>query len=231
MSDSWDDIADWWADAVRDDPAQSVEPLKILSDLIEGTRGPTIDLGCGEGQAMRLVGGSVVGTDLSRDLLVVARSAGPVVQAHLPSLSWVRKDSFGLAISVGLLDLIEDHCGFFASVSEVVRDQGHLAVVTNHPVVTSPDSEPLSDPDGEILWRWGDYLNSGRWTQLAGDRTVHLVHRPMSALLTAAAQAGWMLDQMIERGPSEETVSCYPELHGQTNIPTLLGVRWTNSSP
>lgn len=230
MTDNWDDIAQWWSDAVRNDPAQSGDPIKILSELIVGTHGPTIDLGCGEGQAMRLLGGSVVGVDLSRDLLLMAQSAGPVVQARLPALSWARKDSFCLAISVGLLDLIEDHHEFFVSVAEAVQPRGHLAVVMNHPVATSPHSEPLSDPHGEILWRWGEYLSSGRWTQIAEDRTVHLVHRPMSELLTAAAQAGWMLDRMIERGPGDETIRRNSDFHGQTDIPTLLGVRWTNNS-
>jgi SAM-dependent methyltransferase len=230
MSDNWDDIAAWWSDAVRDDPAQSDEPLEILSELIKETSGPTIDLGCGEGQAMRLVGGPIVGTDLSRDLLSTARSAGPVVQAQLPDLSWARNNSFGLAISVGLLDLIPDHHAFFLNVAEVVRHRGHLVLVMNHPVSTSPRSEPLSDPEGEILWRWGDYLNNGSWTQSAGDRIVHLVHRPMNELLTAAAQAGWILDRMIERGPSNETLKRFPDFHGQANIPTLLGLRWTNNS-
>jgi len=27
MTDSWDDLADWWIDAVRDDPSQSTEEL------------------------------------------------------------------------------------------------------------------------------------------------------------------------------------------------------------
>jgi len=229
MSDNWDDISKWWADAVRDDPSQSEEPLEVLGDLLDGANGPTIDLGCGEGQAMRLVSGSargpVFGTDLSHDLLMLAQSAGPVVQAQLPGLSWVKKNSFGLAISVGLLDLISDHHGFFANVAEVVRPQGHLIVVMNHPVSTSPQSEPLSDPEGEILWRWGEYLSHGTWTQLANGRQVDLVHRPLGELLTAAARAGWMLERMIERGPSDATIK-----RGQSNVPTLLGVRWAKNS-
>lgn len=227
MSDSWDDIAEWWADAVRDDPSQSDDPLDVLSELIAGTNGPTIDLGCGEGQAMRLVGGSVIGTDLSIDLLKMAASAGPVVQSRLPELRWVRSGAIGLAMSVGLLDLIRDHHRFFASVAEAVRSGGHLVVVMNHPVSTSPHSEPLADPDGEILWRWGDYLTSGVWTHPAGPRNVELVHRPMGELLSAAAQAGWMLEQMLESGPTEKTIKRFPEFQGQANIPTLLGLRWS----
>ena len=52
MSD-WDDLADWWVGAVRDDPTQSADTLDLLSELVEGTAGRCLDLGWGEGQAMR----------------------------------------------------------------------------------------------------------------------------------------------------------------------------------
>lgn len=228
-SDNWDDIAEWWGDAVRDDPTQSDEPVAILTELIEGTLGRTIDLGCGEGQMMRLIGGAVIGTDLSIELLEQAASAGPVVQSSVPDLTWIRDRAFDRAVSVGLLDLLPDHKTFFSNVAAIVRPGGHLVVVMNHPVATSPESEPLVDPDGEILWRWGEYLVNGSWAHPAGERTVDLVHRPMGEILTTAAQAGWMLDVMIERGPSQQTIERFPEFRGQRNIPSLLGIRWTRS--
>lgn len=229
MSENWDDIAGWWVDAVRDDPTQSEELLSLLSELIEGTEGRTIDLGCGEGQAMRLLGNSVIGTDLSHGLLKRAAPAGPVVQARLPDMSWIRGGSFDRAVSIGLIDLIPDHASFFVNVAKVVRNGGHLVVVMNHPVATAPLSDPLVDPEGEILWRWGDYLTPGVTAQPAGGRIVELFHRPMGELLTSAGQAGWTLVQMIERGPSARTVECLPEYQGQENIPSLLGLLWTRT--
>ena len=226
MSETWDDIAGWWVDAVRDDPTQSDEPLSVLAELIEGTAGRTIDLGGGEGQAMRLLGNSVVGTDLSLDLLRKAASEGPVVQARLPGMSWIREGSFDRAVSVGLLDLIPDQTSFFANVATIVGSNGHLLIVMNHPVATAPNSEPLVDPDGEILWRWGDYLTSGITPQSAGGRTVELFHRPLAQLLTAAGRSGWLLERMIERGPSNRAIKRFPEYRGQENIPSLLGLRW-----
>jgi SAM-dependent methyltransferase len=245
MSD-WDDLADWWVDAVRDDPTQSADTLDLLSELVEGTTGRCLDLGCGEGQAMRLLtgptprptpgpkpgptpgssAGTVVGTDLSHELLTRAASAGPVVRACLPDLSWVRPGSFERAVGVGIVDMIGDHAGLFANVARAVRSGGSLIVVMNHPVATAPGSEPLSDPDGEILWRWGTYLVDGSTAQEAGDRTVDLVHRPLGHLLTTAADAGWSLEQMIERGPSAAAIEQIPGFRGQAHIPNMLGLRW-----
>lgn len=230
MSDNWDDIAGWWVDLVRDDPTQSTDTFALLAELVGDSAGLTLDLGCGEGQGMRLLGGPVIGTDLSFDLLARAASAGPVVRARLPDLSWIRPGSIDRAVAVGIFDVLEDHVGLFSNVARVVRRGGHLVTVMNHAVATSPGSEPLLDPDGEALWRWGSYLAAGSSPQPAGDRNVDLVHRPIGELLTAAAETGWRLERMIERGPSSEAIERLPGFHGQAHIPSLMGLRWSRES-
>jgi hypothetical protein len=52
----------------------------------------------------------------------------------------------------------------------------------------------------------------------AGESSVIFHHRSMSALLNAAADAGWSLQKMVEQ-PHHE----YEE---QAGIPRLLAVRW-----
>jgi trans-aconitate methyltransferase len=138
VSDDWDDIAEWWIDAVRDDPTQSADAHDLLIELLDGTSGRTLDLGCGEGQGMRLVGWPVVGTDRSHALLSRAVASGPVVQARLPDLSWIRDGCIDRAIAVGIVDVIDDHVGFFGHVARAIRPGGHLIVVMNHTVATAP---------------------------------------------------------------------------------------------
>lgn len=227
MSDDWDDVAEWWLGAVADDPTQSADTLGLLAELLDGTSGRALDLGCGDGQAMRVLGSPVVGTDLSYRLLSRASNSGPVVQARLPDLSWVRSGSIDRAVGVGIVDMLDDAAGFFESAALAVRPAGHLIVVMNHPVASAPGSEPLVDPAGEILWRWGDYLSAGSTPQPAAHRTVELFHRPLGELLTAAAGAGWSLERMIERGPSPAAIEYDPGFRGQRHIPHMLGVRWT----
>ncbi len=227
MSDSWDDIAAWWADEVRDDPAYAQDVYPILLELLEGTAGVSIDLGCGEGQGMRRVGGSVIGTDLSLELLKRASSHAQVVQARLPSIGWLRQGSVDRAFSVYLVDLIADHEAFFSEVARIVRPGGHLAIVINHPVYTAPGSAPFIDDDGEVLWRWGTYLANGSSREPAGSRTVEFFHRSVGDLLTSAGISGWALNLMVERGLSRHTIERFPEYVGQEHIPRLLGLRWT----
>jgi SAM-dependent methyltransferase len=232
MSEVWDDVARWWVDAVRDDPANSTDFHALLAELLPADDhggGLTLDVGCGEGQAMRVWSGAIIGTDVSMSLLRRARSAGPVLCSRLPDLGWARSEAFDRGICVGVLDLVADHQALFRELHRVVRPHGHLIAVTNHPVSTAPNAEPLVDPNGEILWRWGTYLRLGRIEQEVADRSVVLHHRPLGDLVTAAADAGWRLEQLIEHGPSTATRARHPEYFGQEHVPVLLGIRWARA--
>lgn len=231
MAESWDDLADWWVDAVRHDPTQGTAIVRCLRDLLPGTGGLTLDLGCGDGAMFAELGERCIGTDLSMALLQHAATRGPAVQSRLPDLSWVRRGSLDRAVAVGVVDLLPDHIEFFRSVHAAVRPGGHLLVVINHPVATSPESEPLVDPTGEVLWRWGSYLTPGSWAHDAGGGFVDLFHRPMGDLLTAAASCGWTLEQMVEHGPGPAALDEFADHRGQDQIPALLGVRFLRSTP
>jgi SAM-dependent methyltransferase len=198
----------------------------MLLGLIADSNGISMDLGCGEGQGMRLVGADTFGCDLSIELLRRSNARGRVVRAELPDLRWLKDRSLDTAFSVYLVDLIEDHRGFFSETARVAKEGGVLVVVINHPAYTAAGSGPMLDTDGEILWRWGSYFTEGSSTEPAANGVVEFFHRPMDALLTSAAKEGWLLDRMIERGLSGATVAQLPQYEGQEHIPRLLGVRW-----
>lgn len=230
MNEDWDDIADWWVTAKNDGPADAEEMLAVLRALIGPTEavtaGRTIDLGCGEGQALALLGDRALGVDLSHRLLLQARAHGPVVRGRLPDLSWVRAGSIERAVAVGVLELLPDAGEFFDQVHAAVGVGGTLVVVMNHPVVTAAGSEPLVDDDGEVVWRWGRYLERGVLAQPAGHRTVELHHRSLGDLLSTAAASGWHLERLLEVGATTQTVSTGAAPRGQQHLPSILGARW-----
>jgi SAM-dependent methyltransferase len=229
-SDDWDDLATWWHDEALADPAYATDVHPMLLHLVGGRSGIVLDLGCGDGQGMRLIGDGVIGTDLSLSLLAMASEAGPVVRSDLPDLSWVRPGIIDLAYAVYLVDLIEDHEAFFASCASAVREGGSLVVIINHPVYTAPGSAPLMDEDGEILWRWGRYFAPGSSLEPAGHRQIRYHHRSVADLLSAAARHGWCLDEMVERGLGQEAVARMVGFEGQQQVPRFLGVRWLRRS-
>jgi hypothetical protein len=118
-----------------------------------------------------------------------------------------------------VLEHLADHVGFFASAADVVRQGGVLALVMNHSVWTAPGSTPITDTDGEVLWRPGDYMSDGLSEEPAGEGTIVFHHRSMGSLLNAAADAGWSLQRLIELP--------HHEFEDQVGIPRLMATRWS----
>jgi SAM-dependent methyltransferase len=129
-----------------------------------------------------------------------------------------RDDIYDGVYSVLTLEHVSDHRAVFAETARVTKPGGVFAIVINHPVWTAPDSTPISDADGEVLWRPGGYFTGGSSQVPAGDSTVTFHHRSMADLLNAAADAGWHLEHMIEQP--------HHEYEDQVGIPRLLACRW-----
>jgi len=229
MSGAWD--AEWWLGEVGSDPVYQEEVIPLLIDLLDPE--PEflyLDLGCGEGQGMRTVaatGARVMGCDQDATLLTRASSAGPTVQARLPELAWLEDFRLDGAYAVLVLEHLEDHRRLLAEAARVVKPGGALVVVANHPAFTAPGAGPLIDPtDGEVTWRWGEYLEAGTSVEPAGAFNLTMHHRPLGELLTAAAGASWSLDRLEERGPGPAAAERDRLLAVQRHIPRLIGLRF-----
>lgn len=219
---TWTDLASWWLDEIATDPAYAEVVTPLLLENLDPQPGRRyLDLGCGEGRVMRAVsaiGAVVHGVDLSHDL---AARAGSAFVARLPGIP-VKDAAYDGVYAVLTLEHIEDHAAFFAESARVTKPGGSLAVVVNHPVWTAPDSTPITDTDGEVLWRPGSYFSTGYSEAPAGEATVIFHHRSMSELLNAAAAGGWSLRRMVELP--------HHEFEDQAGIPRLLACRWRRLS-
>jgi SAM-dependent methyltransferase len=233
VSSGWEGpLATWWAAEATTDPAYRSEVLPLLLELLRPASGQRLlDLGCGDGRVMTVVakeGALVVGCDLSSDLL--ARGSGMRVRARLPGLAWVAESAFDGAYAVLVLEHLDDVASLFEGAASAIRPGGRLVAVINHPVVTAPGSGPFVDhDDGEVLWRWGVYLEEGSTAEPAGDSSVRFGHRPFGSLLTAAAAAGWWLEVLEERGIGVERAASDPLLAVQAGIPRIAGIRWVRA--
>jgi SAM-dependent methyltransferase len=252
MSD-WQELDEWWLDEV-DDPAYAEEVLPLIITALDAQPGGRyLDLGCGEGRVMaalhrQYAAGDgpdpshpagrdraaidVIGVDININLLRRAAVQGPVVADRLPNVASIADDAVDGAFVVLALEHIEDEAALFAATARVVRPDGVLAVVLNHPVYTAPESGPVLDPtDGEIYWRFGGYFEQGSTVEPAGGRHVEFVHRSMATLLNGAAAHGWSLEHMEERGVGAAAAARDPLLARHGDIPHLLAVRWRLHAP
>ena len=216
---SWFGLSDWWLSELAGDPAYDAVVTPALLDILKPM--PELsyaDLGCGEGRVARSVkefGSSVSGVDISLDL--VRESGVTSLVADLLALPF-RDNTFDGAFSVLVLEHLQEQAAFFSEAARLVKPGGVLAVVSNHPIWTAPGSTPIEDTDGEVLWRSGEYFSDGTTEVEVVGGTGPFHHRSIAALLNAAADAGWALEEMIERP--------HHELDVQSGIPRLLACRW-----
>lgn len=216
---SWSELTDWWLSEVAADPAYEEVVTPLLIEILRPEPGLIyLDAGCGEGRVMReveSVGASGYGLDVNADL---AGRAGLAVVGDMVAVPF-RDDVYDGVYTVLTLEHVVDHSVFFKEAARITKPGGVLALVVNHPIWTAPDSTPISDSDGEVLWRPGDYFSRGSSELPAGEGTVTFHHRSMAELLNTAAAAGWSLQRMIELP--------HHELEDQSGIPRLLACRWT----
>lgn len=230
----WPDLGPWWLEELSADPAYDEEVYPLLLELLAPTTGELLlDIGCGDGRFMAQlsrIGARVIGCDFNRLLLKMAKESGPVVVARLPQLSWARQGSFDGALVGLVLEHLPSERDLFQQAAAAVKPDGVMAMVINHPVWTAPSSSPMEDSSGEMLWRPGAYFGRGHSDEPAGQQTVRFYHRTMADLLNAAADSGWNLERLEERGISPASVERYPEYAGQEHIPRLLGAKWQRRS-
>lgn len=226
----WNEMAEWWLEEAQD-PAYDEEVVPFFVEVFRPVRGQVmLDLGCGDGRMQEVVastGVTVIGVDVNIELARIASRRHPVFLNRLPGLACVKDGAVDGAYVVLALEHVENSPQFFAEVARVTRPQGSLTVVINHPVYTAPESGPVLDPtDGELFWRFGRYLSSGRTHDPAGERSVEFIHRPIGQLMTEAASAGWSLEEVREQGVGERAAARDPILAKHGEIPHLMALRW-----
>ncbi len=220
----WTSEAAWWREQLASDATYENLTKPLIESLLPFAGPRLLDLGCGEGRIARhlhAAGREIVGLD--RNPVLLGDAGVPSLVAELPYLDAVRNGSFDGAYVVLVLEHIADLSRFFYETARVVRSGGVLAALVNHPVITAPGATTVVDPtDGEVFWRWGAYFEQGVTSEAVDGHTVEFHHRSLGQLLTAAAESGWLLDELIEQpGTGQGSVEATYQ-----QIPVLAGIRW-----
>ena len=210
MSRAWDDaLADWWVAEVAADPVYAEEVVPLALDVLGPVPGgplPGTGLRGGRGDARRgLRGGPGCWGATSRSAWRGGRRRrGRWRCAACPTWAGCGPGRWTARWRCWCWSTwpMPKRCS--RRRPRAVRPGGVLALVANHPAYTAPGSGPLVDPDdGEVLWRWGPYMEEGTTEEPAGEGTVVFHHRSLARLLSAAAAAGWCLDRLVEHGVGE----------------------------
>ncbi|UIX35689.1 class I SAM-dependent methyltransferase [Streptomyces sp. GQFP] len=228
MTDTWDTIADWYAERVRAGSAMHAFAHDVLlGRLPTDLRGQRIlDLGCGEGLITRALagrGGSIVGIDPSPRMIGHARAA----EESCPSgARYAVDDGCSLAtvesgsvewVTAGLaLNNVPDLAAAVGAVRRVLVPGGQLVFTVPHPCFEAPYAR-WSDDGGELPGRVvGSYLAEGFWRSANPDgaRRAGNQHRMLSTYVTVLVEHGFAIESVAEPAPDARVVAEQPQRAG-----------------
>lgn len=247
----WELHARWWQENFTEgaDPEYSELIIPMLVEHLGGLcRGPTapsgtrgshprvLDVGTGEGQVGRAISASsdatVLGCDLAWGQLQEARrrAGGPTYMRAAATRLPLQEGSVDAVVACLLLEHVADLDAALQEAARVLRSDGRLLVVINHPIVATPGSGWIDDhmvEPPEQYWQLGPYLSEtvARETVAQGVQiTFH--HRILSRYINAARAVGLVLAHMDEPAPPPGFVALAPEYSEQLTMPRMMMLRF-----
>ena len=210
---------DEWADHYDDkDPSTLLDQPFLLSMLqpFEGCR--ILDLGCGTGRYIRLMGHGayVVGLDLSQGMLERARRQTSVaiatkwVQASVERMPF-GSSTFDRIISGLVLDHVHDLREFFQGIERILRPGGRAIVTAVH-----PDMQRRTGPTVRFTAAGREY------------RTEGIIH-DTEHILAAVRQAGLSVERLQEPRVDEHLIARRQAWKDRLGCPALLLLALTHA--
>ncbi|WP_214323857.1 class I SAM-dependent methyltransferase [Nonomuraea sediminis] len=212
MRAAYDEIASWYEHEFLG-PGDAIGVTRSLRELLGEGRGTCLEIGCGTGvhaAAVRELGWTPIGVDLSGGMLRYARERLPVMRADAGRLP-LRDSSVPAVIAMMVHTDMPGYPDVLREVARVLRPGGVFVHVGVHPCFCGGFAD-RSDQDAIVIKP--GYLRT-YWTKESftthGVRDkVGAYHWPLPSLLNAFLEAGLQLERFAEGGAP---------------IPTVLGFR------
>lgn len=240
---SYDDIAEWYDQYVRDKPIYREMVLPNLLALVGNVAGEAVcDLACGQGWVARELarrGARVIGLDLAPNLLGLARRYEEQEPLGIVYLQGDAQDAEPLAdhaftgcVCVMALINIPDLRATLRTVRRILQPGGWFVFAIPHPCFQTPHAEwvPRPDPAHPIGKIVTGYFDERQWFSANPNGVRSRVgdeHRMLSTYLNALADAGFVLERTLEPGPSAAHAAQVP---GSREVPTILLIRARRSN-
>ncbi len=207
------------------------EIKKLLPD-VKGKR--VLDLGCGYGDNCSEFarGGAkrVVGVDLSEKMLEIARSENCDKRIEFLRMDISDIDrldgKFDLIFSALVFHYVEDFESLVKKLYDILDEGGVLLFSQFHPLHTAGGDGFNLDEDGKaVSYNLRDYARTGirRIKWIVDD--VEIYHRDFAEIVNPLADAGFIVERIIEPTPSKEAITMQPKLARHFIRPCFLIVK------
>lgn len=224
---AYDQLASVWSSTTDDGPFNGWLERPALRSLVPpGLSGLTVlDAGCGSGtQAEWLLdrGADVIGVDLSPAMVDEARSRcqgrGRFLVADLAEpLPLAPKSVDGVTCSLAL-HYLADWTVPLTSFAEALRLGGWVVLSLDHPFGPRLPSQQGDYFDAELV--------SDSWSKADVEVTQWFWRRPLSAVVDAFADHGFLVERIAEPEPSADALQRFPdELANVVGIPSFIVYR------
>lgn len=215
--------------------------LRSLLPEVAGRR--IVDLGCGFGWFSRWAAhegaAAVLGIDVSTRMLERARSetTSPTVEYRRMDLDLLdlAPDSADVVFSSLTLHYVRDLDRLLSMVAQSTAHGGSIVLSVEHPIFSAPTTQDFeTNRHGDRIWPLDNYLVEGERVRSWFVDGVVKEHRTVATYVQAVIDAGFVLDRIVEWGPTAEDVQARPELADDRHRPWFLLLRakrtaaWTN---
>jgi ubiquinone/menaquinone biosynthesis C-methylase UbiE len=223
----YDRLAPVWSTTTDDGPFNGLLERPALRSLVpRPLKGMAVlDVGCGSGaQCAWLLdeGADVTGVDLSPMMIEQARQrcgsrANLLVADMAEPLPFEPQSFDGMTCSLAL-HYLRDWQVPLTSFARILRPGGWAVISLDHPF-----GAPLPDQRDGYFQR---QLVSDSWTKADVQVTQHFWRRPLAQVVDAFAEAGFVVERIVEPRPSPEAILRYPmALQNVVDSPSFIVYR------
>lgn len=210
---SWGGVAEWYEELLAEEKTYQKEViLPNLLRLMEIKKSETVlDLACGTGffaKEFLKAGAKVMGVDISKELIAIAEKnvpEGEFAVSPADALPFLKEKSIDKVAIVLSIQNIENMKGVCEECARVLRPEGALFVVMNHPAFRVPGASSWDwDHEKQVQYRRIEAYLSERRVPIAmhpgADPKAQTIsfHRPLQLYFKALAKAGFCVSRFEE---------------------------------
>lgn len=228
VRDAYDALAPVWADTTDDNLWNEVLDRRPIRSLLPAqlTGLHVLDIGAASGTMAHWLldrGAEVTGIDISPPMIDAARrrceGRGRFLVADLAQPLELPDAMFDGVVASLVLHYLRDWSAALASIARVLRPGGWLVVSLDHPQLPFSVEQRSAYFTSEVL--------TDRWTKAGVTVDVSWWRRPLSAVVDDFADAGFVLDRLLEPRLSDQDRARFPgDAAGVGDCPLRAVYRW-----
>lgn len=211
---SWGNVADWYDSSIEREGSYQrdliLPNLLRLMDIKGGEK--IIDIACGQGffsREIAKIGANVVGADISLELIKIARerSRGMKIDYFVSSADKISKSDaeFDKAVIVLALQDMENLSGVISEASRILKSDGELFIVINHPAFRIPKRSAwgFDGKTGRQFRQIDEYMSEARVKMevhpgVDKNQATTSFHRPLQTYFKVFQKAGLVVSRLEE---------------------------------